>query len=84
MSSTPQRDSTSSCRVRTKDEGVSGASHPADPWKSAFNRTRRVGEVLFSILEIFELSRTQKALAKLVSHSRLQGGWVGGWGWAQS
>lgn len=48
-------------------------------------RTRRVGEVLFSILEIFELSRTQKALAKLVSHSRLQGGWVGrGAGWAQS
>lgn len=71
MSSTPQRDSTSSCGVRTKDEGVMWSLTQQIPGRVLSVRTRRVGEVLFSILEIFELSRTQKALAKLVSHSRL-------------
>lgn len=47
---------------RIKDEGVIWSLIPKS---------------LFSILEIFELSKTQKVLAKLVSHARLQGGWVG-------
>lgn len=62
-----------------------GASHPADPWEVAFSRKKEGGEVLFPILEFFELSRTQKIPGKATA---LVVGWgvesrVEGESWAQ-